>query len=229
MLYVAGIAAGRRGWNGLSGMAPDASIIAVKVHSQLGSDLVALSNDIIAGMQALATNVTSGEVTANLSLGDPNMMYSSTCSGVFQAFEDAVTQLNSLRIPVVAASGNYAQRGYITWPSCVPRVIKVAATYDTRDQISGESDVINPTMVDAPMLFAPGCPITSSNIGGGTVSPACGTSAAAPHVAGLYAAIKAAAPGISVADASAWILANGVAVPVFWYGYSIKRINVPNL
>jgi hypothetical protein len=36
-----------------------------------------------------------------------------------------------------------------------------------------------------------------------------GTSQAAPHATGFYALIKNASPGITVADASAWIISTG--------------------
>ena len=77
-------------------------------------------------------------------------------------------------------------------------------------------------------FLAPGTYIISSGLGGGTAS-AVGTSAAAPHVAGLYAEIKAASPGISVADATAWILANGVNTVIFGESYTLKRVWVPTL
>lgn len=229
--YVAGIAAGKRGWNGLSGVAPDAKIIGVKVFSLKTTDnsLNALSVDITAGMQAMV-QYSGSEATVNLSLGGG--LYSSTCAGVDPLFDQAVTNLISKRIPVVAAVGNDGQSYYgkIAWPSCAPKVIKVANSFDYQDSLHFTSNGISPSAVDGPVFAAPGTFITSATLGGGTMT-AGSTSGAAPHVSGLYAAIKAGNPGISVADATAWINANGVpfSVPATPSAYTLKRIRVPNL
>lgn len=227
---VAGIAAGKRGWNGLSGMAPDANIMGIKIFSRLQDGTIGpLDEDIVASLTALANYAKSGEITANFSIASG--LFNSTCSGRSTGFNAAVARLLSLKIPVVVATGNDGSRGNISWPACAPKVIKVAGIYDTNNQIWGNSNIINPALVDGPIFFAPGCAITTANptnLGGGTIIVSCGTSMAAPHVAGLYAAIKAASPGISVEDATRWIQANGVDIPVFGLGYTIKRINVPS-
>lgn len=50
---------------------------------------------------------------------------------------------------------------------------------------------------------------------------------AAPHVSGLYAAIKAAIPGVTVANATDWINTQG-SVSVTAHGYTFRRIHLPN-
>lgn len=231
--FVAGVAAGKRSWNGLSGIAPDARIIGLDVFSKFTdtsvnpsvSSLTALSSDISAGMKVLADNVATGEVTANLSLGTGS--FSSTCTEFDSLFNESVARLMSLRIPVVAATGNSAYRGAINWPACAPGVIKVAASWDTYDTFWYSSNAITDTL-NGPVLVAPGANIDSANLGGGVLYGQSGTSIAAPHVAGLYAVVKAAVPGISVADVTAWVQAN--AVPITVPGYTtLKRIRVPNL
>lgn len=59
-----------------------------------------------------------------------------------------------------------------------------------------------------------------------------GTSYAAPHVSGFYAAVKAASPGASVADVTAWVVTTDsipVTVNLPGVGNQIfRRIKAPN-
>lgn len=234
--HVASIAAGKRGWNGLSGMAPDAKLVSVQVFSRfmdpvtkelLNTDVRFINEDLVKGLQTLVNNGGSGEITANLSLGSP-AVFPTTCTQFEPLFNAAVSNLVSMRIPVVAGSGNGTERVGVSWPACAPGVIKVAASYDFSDAIWGASNLVNPTALDTGLFLAPGCTITAATIGGGT-DTACGTSMATAHMSGLFAAIKSAWPGVSVADATAYIRNNGVDTPAFGLGYNLKQIRVPNL
>lgn len=164
-----------------------------------------------------------------------------------RAFIDRVSLLNSLRVPVVAATGNNGRSDAISWPACAPKVIKVAASLADQNGVPGYTNTIHPAHVGSGLdpatgvdliVFAPGgfystdsppTGIVSANLGG-SVGAASGTSMATPHVAGLYAAIKQAVPGVSVANASSWIWAQAAATPLYTSaGYSIGRITIPVL
>ncbi|MEQ1638127.1 MAG: S8/S53 family peptidase [Methylococcales bacterium] len=231
--HIAGIAAGRRNWDSnnsggiLSGMVPDASIIAVNVFSKTPQNtLSGLEKDVLDAMTTLAAVNNDHALTVNLSLGDYRLF--STCAGFQPAFDAAVAQLSSLNIPVIAATGNSGYRDSIMWPACVPGVIKAAASNNHDDNLWPPTNIINPALVDGAEFLAPGCAWSSMPGNGSALN--CGTSMATPHIAGLYAGIKAAVPGISVQAATEWIISNAVQVTPFpGAGYTIPRIHVPDL
>ena len=90
--------------------------------------------------------------------------------------EAAIVHAHALGVIVVAAAGN-AGNGEPTYPAAYPFVVSVAAT-DDADHLYPWS-----TYGSWVTLAAPGCAVTTA-LGGG-FSPFCGTSAAAPVVAGL--------------------------------------------
>ncbi len=270
--HVAGIAAGKAGWNaalgwnsgrGLSGMAPGASIIAAQVFSELRSTTgayvgrYAADDDLVAALSALvsATPPTGAEVTVNLSLGSPPRPYD-LCKVSNSTFNLLVASLYSLRVPVIAGAGNNGMRNAISWPACAPRVIKVfASPADQNNSYPNYTNTINPMFSGGGYdpaneselyVFAPGggvdvanppSGIVSANLGG-SVGAAAGTSMAAPHVSGLYAAIKQAVPGATVANISSWVWAQAKANNISvhdasaldgWKDYVVGRITMPQL
>ncbi len=239
--HVAGIAAGRLGWNGLSGVAPEASIIAVNVFSQRNTnELVGLTDDFTAALQAIYDSGLT-EVTVNMSFGDGEPRGSlfwiggcvtSSSLASWLPVRDLVLLLKSRNIPVVAATGNQGSRGGINFPACVQEVIKVAAITDdaTNPTLYADSNVANPEIYTGGFFLAPGDLITSSVPGGGTDSKP-GTSMATPHVAGLYAAVKAANPGVSVTAITGYLWGNGVemSIPTDSGNKPFRRVRIPNL
>ncbi|MBC7604287.1 MAG: S8 family serine peptidase, partial [Ramlibacter sp.] len=141
-------------------------------------------------------------------------------------------------VPVVAATGNSGYNDGVSWPACVPRVVKVSAV-NNHPVSNGRASYANLASADAfpgdYIWLAPGggngSIVISSFIAG--VGGMAGTSQAAPHVAGLYAAIKSAAPGVSVNGASEWIRFNAT-VPVEVQlsptnKQTFGRVRLPNL
>jgi len=196
--HVAGIAAGgRASGTPLNGVARSAGIMAVQVFSRRNSDnaLVAFDSDMLAALNDLRTRVSSGGELAsrgvravNMSIWDVGFQVAGNCDAVARAtpFKTVIDQLLALNVATVIISGNNSQRNLSAFPGCVSTAITVSSTTKT-DAVSGFSNVS--TIVD---LFAPGDSINSSinpTPGFGVLS---GTSMAAPHVAGAFAAISSA-------------------------------------
>ncbi|WMJ08620.1 S8 family serine peptidase [Nitrosomonas sp. sh817] len=244
--HVAGIAAGRQNPvlspSNLQGVAPDASIISVQVFSYStnppkGS---AFTSDIQAALGAIDQNTagTSSPNTVNLSISSPSLYSSSSNCPTF--YNSQVSNLNSKGIPVIASTGNNSNKGAISSPACTPLVIKVSSVKNdsTGTTLSNFANIISQSVFSGPILLAPG----GEDGGTGIVSahyantiatvPISGTSMAAPHVAGFYAAIKAATPGTSVANATAWIVTTGsIPVTINLPGVgnqTFRRVRAPN-
>lgn len=165
--HVAGIIAARNNGTGVVGVAPEASLYALKVlDAGLNGDV---SNIIAAIEWAIANNIQ----IINMSIG----------SSIFsQALKDACDKAAQAGIILVAAAGNY-NNPYIEYPAAFGSVIAVTATAadDTRPLFS-----YGPEME----LAAPGVNIKSTIPGGG-YKLMTGTSQASPHVAGAAAVLLA--------------------------------------
>lgn len=161
--HCAGIIAALDNEIGVVGVAPEASLYAVKVLGRSGSGYV---SDIIAGLE---WSVSDGMDIVNMSLGaDVDV----------QAFHDACDAAEFAGVVLVAAAGN--DGGAVIYPAAYDSVIAVAATdsSDVRPWWSNYGPEI--------AIAAPGVNILSTYKGGGYETHS-GTSMAAPHVAGTLA------------------------------------------
>lgn len=158
---------------GVAGMAPDATILPVKVLDQNGNG----SSAILAEGIRWATDKGAGVISASLGGSEP-----------LQALKDAVDYARSKGVVVVAAVGNHNSSVY--YPAAYPGVIAVGAT-DTNDARAAYSNK-GPELD----LMAPGGGGASgivSTVRGG-YGEKYGTSMAAPHVAGVVALMRSAVP-----------------------------------
>lgn len=233
--HVAGIAAGRASTKlptGLQGVAPDANIVAAQVFSYDPTNVAVPAvyrDDLLAALQTLYNQSSGDAYTVNASIYWFGKVYGTDCAGMDQTLEDYVALLHSRNIPFVTITGNDGLRYGVSWPGCTPNTIKVAATNNsgTGNAVADLSNLANPRNYSGALLLAPGVSVTSASMASTTATYSMyGTSQAAPHVAGYYAAIKAASPGISIADATAWILTAG-SVPVNYNGYEVRRMKAP--
>lgn len=213
--HVAGIAAGDGGPGGLRGVAPGARIIAGQIFSRNNyTSSTGVASDDVATALAQIGALNDSKITVNLSIatndGGLRAASAGACDNHNQLTRDWVANLTGLGIPVLAATGNDSARGFIGWPACVSSVIKVGAVYDdAMANLWPNTNLPHPDNFVGQFFLAPGANIVSSIPGGAYVSLN-GTSMAAPHMAGLYALGKAIVPGWSVADLTAFFVANAL-------------------
>ena len=187
--HVAGIVASRD--SVYKGVAPDASLMAVKVLDSTGSGFM---STVIVGIDWCVVN---GADVINLSLGGG--AFTNTCDSDPSAIavNNAVTQ----GVVVVAASGNNGYINAISAPACASQAITVGAVDngDGRTSFSNEGPQLD--------VVAPGVNISSLNapIDGGGFTSKTGTSMATPHVAGLAALLLETDPSLSPIQVSSTI------------------------
>ena len=184
---VAGAIAARLG-NGIgaAGVCPLCSIMPVKVID--GVRGVASDADIVAGI-VWATD--HGADVINLSLAGPE--YS-------RALQDGVGYATSRGVVVVVAAGGNDGTATKQYPAALDGVVGVAAS-DDHDRLYDFSN--HGAHLD---LAAPGCVYTT--LRGGAYGEACGTSLAAPLVAGIAGLVRAHRPALT-GDQVARVLVDG--------------------
>ena len=161
--HVAGIIAGARNGGGMAGMAPDATILPVKVLNSSGTSKM---SDVISG---LAWTVRQKPDIINMSLG--KTQYS-------EALGKAVKAARKAGILVVCAAGN--DGGPVSYPAAFEDSVAVSAM-DYSNKITAFSS--RGPEID---FMAPGARIYSA-FPRGSFKLMSGTSQAAPHVSGLAA------------------------------------------
>ena len=151
------------------GVAKGVSLVAVRVLNCSGSGT---TSGVIAGINWVTSNHTTGNAVANMSLG----------GGVSTSLDTAVKNSIADGVVYAIAAGNSNRDACKFSPARVPTAITVGATTSTDARASYSN---YGTCLD---LFAPGSSITSawytSNTATNTIS---GTSMATPHVTGVAA------------------------------------------
>jgi serine protease len=190
--HVAGtIAAVTGNATGVSGFAPEAMILPIRVLSADGSGVM---SDVAT---ALVVAADRGADVVNLSLGSTEQAGSVTT---------AIAYARSKGVVVVAAAGNSRGSGSpANYPAADAGVLGVAAT-DSSDQVASFSN--QGSYVD---VAAPGVDILSTVPAvKGDYAFYSGTSMAAPHVAALAAQLRAADPQLTPDEVQAAIEATAV-------------------
>jgi subtilisin family serine protease len=177
---------------GIAGACWECSILPVKVLNSLG---LGNTTQLAEGILWAAEN---GADVINMSLG---------ARAPTQLLTEAVGTATQAGAVLVAAAGNFENDNPV-WPAAYPDVIGVAASdpTDTRYGFSSYGSWVD--------VAAPGCNVATT-LGGGTTLSAlsfCGTSAAAPLVAGTAALMLAHTPAATAAAVRAAI--TDTAVPV---------------
>lgn len=194
--HVAGIVASANdGW-GSTGIAPDATILAVRV---LGSDGIGDNRDIARG---IVYAVDQGADILNLSFGG---------EGSSRVISNALNYALQNDVLIVAAAGNEGEDSpsYPAFHSgALDNVISVGA-HDEHGRIADFSNAVGTTR--AVQVDAPGVGIFST-LPGNRYGSLSGTSMAAPHVAGLAALTLSAHVNASPAELRELIVSGADAV-----------------
>ena len=165
--HVAGTVAAKNNSEGVVGVAPGATLVAVRVLDRRGSGS---TSGVIAGVDYVAANGQNGDV-ANMSLG----------GGISTALDNAVINAAASGVKFALAAGNESTDANNSSPARANHAnIYTISAMDINDNFASFSNYGNP-----PIEFcAPGVAIKSTWKKGGynTIS---GTSMAAPHVCGL--------------------------------------------
>ncbi|MBC5768098.1 S8 family serine peptidase [Ramlibacter albus] len=210
-----------------------AALEAARKHGAVRVAIVVYLDADLAPALGLTWQMGLSNVTVNMSLRSFKQ-FTGPCDGaVFGwSYADSIARLTSMTVPVVSITGNEGFRDRITFPGCLSGVIKVGSTDDASGQLSWFSNMADPALFGGYFLMAPGDPITSSTsyAAGDVAYPygsMSGTSMAAPHVAGLFAMVKAQVPGAPVANIAAYLFSTGAPISGP-YGTGLRRVRLPN-
>jgi subtilisin family serine protease len=219
--HVAGIAAGkaakRTPTTTLTGIAPAAKLISIKVFSRQDNVAVTFDSDWIRGLERVyALRKTYRIAAVTLSFGSGR--FTGPCDRQNPAATKIIRQLRAVRIAVIAAAMNDGYDNATAEPACISEAIAVGATLHTENTLADFSN-------HAPWvrLLAPGSGIVSARMGGG-FRAGDGTSMAAPHVAGAFALLRNMAKTSTVDDIAAALECTGPLVTRS--GVSRPRIDV---
>jgi subtilisin family serine protease len=209
--HMAGIAAGEG--EAFSGVAPDATILAVQIFSRFGPDqcrsygysgdcVLSYPSDQISALEwVYEQRHTHNIAAANFSLGGGR--YTTGCDS--DPRKPIIDTLLAAGIATVVSSGNDSFVNALAMPSCISSTISVGST-TISDSISEFSNV-SPYLD----LLAPGTGIISAVPGGGFESWE-GTSLSAPHVAGAWAVLKSLHPDAGVEEVLASLAGTGLQI-----------------
>jgi serine protease len=243
--HVSGIAAGFQSAGSPSrGVAPGAQILAVRAIFAGGSVIRSLEHVEArkrAGLPIDAVNLSLGYIVPGSNPSSP-ILRSGSCSGEYPTEAAAIQRLKGLGVASVVASGNASSQTSVGVPACIPEAVTVGSTRKS-DDVSSFSNG-GPGLVD---LFAPGSFINSScrrsftyqgftycsqteldgvtpTTGTAPFALSSGTSMAAPHVAGAFAAIRSVLPNATVDQIEAALKSTGTTINAGTY--SAPRIRV---
>jgi subtilisin family serine protease len=177
--HVSGIIAGNDSI--ITGIAPDAKIVAVKA---LGSSGLGYESDIIAGIDYCISHADEYNISViSMSLGG-NKLYNDYCDSSELEFSYMINEAVSAGISVVVATGNNGSSSSILSPACIYGATRVGSSLKSDNELSSFSN-----RWDLDMLIAPGSDIYSSYLGNTYVYMS-GTSIATPMVSGAVAILN---------------------------------------
>jgi Subtilase family/FG-GAP-like repeat len=224
-----------------NGVAKSANIVPVQVFTRsscgelkepcvryTGSDLMGALEWVYKSALTPAPGVRLAAV--NLSLGT-DQLYSSACDAQFGGLKTYIDLLRAVGVVTVAASGNAYSTFAIGSPACISTAVAVGSSTKA-DEISDFSDMSMQVSLMAPggygriLGVVPPCAVNrdtnNANILSSISRPTAaendwyncdwGTSMAAPHVAGAFAAIRTVCPDASVERIVAALQSTGIPI-----------------
>ncbi len=172
--HVAGIVASEDAT--YKGVAPDAKLVAIKACDAEGR---CYESDYAAGVEWCTDNASQYNISViTVSIGGGAYNDHASCDPYYAA--QAISAARGEGILVTVASGNNYYSNAINYPACASNATAVGST-DKDDSVSSFSNTDE--ILD---MLAPGRSITSTKLGGGTLTLS-GTSMATPHAAGAAA------------------------------------------
>jgi hypothetical protein len=199
----------------LSGIAPDADIIAVQVCSRDAATncILDYASDVTSAMDFIYSARGCYPIAAvNLSIGyDPANPNHIDQQGM-DLMIAAIDNLRAVGIPIIASSGNYNWCNDMYFPASYDGAVSVGASTDS--DVRWVSTPYGSCYSSLQNLFAPGKNIyTASGTGNSSYMTApSGTSLASPHVTGAWAIMKQAWPDGSLVDILNALMNTGVTV-----------------
>jgi subtilisin family serine protease len=229
--HVAGIVAGSG--DEFTGVAAAAKIVAVQVFNVVEGQvcgkadkcIINFSSDVIRALEWIYRNRKKHRIAVvNLSLGSGRFTERCDRSPMRRIF----ALLRQVGIIAVAASGNSGFKNSISSPACLTDVVSVGATTysDAVAKFSNSTahlDFLAPGATREPIGRWKGI---LSSIPGGGFRRYEGTSMAAPHISGAFAALKSAVPKATVSEMIEAIRETGRSVRDASNGLSHPRIRV---
>lgn len=229
---VAGIIAGS-GKVAPTGVAPDSSIVVVKVLGKLATG--SLVSGFISGLDWVVASRPDVKVV-NISAGTGNL-FTGVCdadASFTQSFASAINTLKARGTALFASTLNNGSPTSIAAPACIGAAIAVGATYDGNVGTVSFGCVDSTTAADQVGCFsnmsskvkvmAPGGAITAAGLNGGT-STYIGTSQASPMAAGVAALLYAAKSSITPDEVNAALVNSGVTVKDARNGLTASRVD----
>lgn len=242
---VAGVIASRGVRTG-RGFAPEAELVAVKINNQNNAGM---ESDWVSGLDWVYANLATLKVKiVNMSIGTTAMHPNDgTCDSRHLAMARAVRNLTAAGVTVFTASGNAGSATNLPSPACVTGAIAVGAVYDSNvgaqppggGTFAAKFGAAFGRCTDAQTVFdkitcftnsnarldivAPGAPMTSDNIRGGTATY-WGTSQASPAAAGVAALMLQCNPNLTPAQVKDHLKRTGVPVTDAKNGLSFPSV-----
>ena len=216
--HVAGIVAAAANGIGVIGVAPEATLVPIKVLDDTGQGEW---SNLICAVDYLTGLMTDGDPSndvrvANMSLGDVGTIGTCTDGGIREAICHSV----AAGVVYIAAAGNSTVDTSTFIPAAFPEVIAVSALTDLDGEPGGLGGCwlffffCDDTLAEfsnygsTVAVTAPGTQITSDWTGGGYATEM-GTSMASPHVAGVAALMLAANPSLTPGDVRGYLKSSG--------------------
>jgi subtilisin family serine protease len=126
---VTGVAIGDGG--GVTGVAPDAKAVFLKVQSASNCGLGTLGGDVIAAVDWVVDNQATYNIDIiSMSFGGGSFSSVAACDASESAYFNAFQAAANAGISIFAASGNDGLCDQISQPACFSNVISVGAVYD---------------------------------------------------------------------------------------------------
>lgn len=211
--HVAGVAAARDNSFGVVGSAPGARVWSVQVLVNGSGD----TSNIICGLDWVLSNAGTIDVV-NMSISSAGVYPSSSCGGN-DALHNAVCSTYNAGVPMFGAAGNFGANADTRFPGVMDEIMAVGAITDSNGEpggggaglsCAGSSDADDSfagysNYGSRVEIVAPGTRIRST-INNGGYGYKCGTSMAAPLVAGVAAHYKGLNPGASAGATYQWVL-----------------------